>query len=79
MRVRVFLALALTVLLAASISACDSGSSGTTATTGSTRTGSTATGTATGADGGATAQGTLSDRAFEQQVHTHLHTRERCA
>jgi uncharacterized protein YtpQ (UPF0354 family) len=63
MRVRVFLALALTALLAASISACDSGgaSSG---TTGSTGTGTAAT---TGSDT-TTDAGTLAERDFKNKV-----------
>jgi uncharacterized protein YtpQ (UPF0354 family) len=60
MRVRVFLALALTALLAASASACDSGgdSSGTTGSTGA----------ATSSDGGTTTQGARSDRDFKNKV-----------
>ena len=60
MRVRVFLALALTALLAASVSACDSGGGGAT-TSGST------TSTAT-SSGGTTTQGALSQRDFKNKV-----------
>jgi len=60
MRVRIFLAFALTALLAASVSACDSGgdSSGTT--------GGTGTATSTGDD--TTTQGALSERDFKNKV-----------
>ena len=60
MRVRVFLALALTALLATSFSACDSGGESA-PTTGST-------GTATSIGGGTTTQGTLSGRDFKNKV-----------
>jgi uncharacterized protein YtpQ (UPF0354 family) len=60
MRVRIFLALALTALLAASVSACDS-SGDSSGTTGST-------GTATSAGDGTTAQGALSERDFKNKV-----------
>jgi uncharacterized protein YtpQ (UPF0354 family) len=66
MRVRVFLALALTSLLAASASACDSGGEST-PTTGTT-------GTATTGDG-ATTQGTLSGRDFKNKVAAAIITR----
>jgi uncharacterized protein YtpQ (UPF0354 family) len=60
MRVRVFLALSLTALLVASVSACDSGGSsgGTTVSTG----------TATSTDGGTSTQGALSGRDFKNKV-----------
>ena len=60
MRVRVFLCLALTAILAASVSACDSGetSSGTTGDTVAT----------TGTGGGTTAQETLTERDFKNKV-----------
>ena len=58
MRVRVFLALVLTVLLAASVSACDSGG-------GTTSVGATSTGTTSG---GTTTQGPLSQRDFKNKV-----------
>jgi uncharacterized protein YtpQ (UPF0354 family) len=60
MRVRIFLAFALTALLAASVSACDSGgdSSGTTG----------GTGTATSTGDGTTTQGALSERDFKNKV-----------
>ena len=60
MRVRIFLAFALTALLAASVSACDSGgdSSGTTGSTG----------TATSTGDGTTTQGALSERDFKNKV-----------
>ena len=60
MRVRVFLALALTALLAVSLSACDSGgeSSGTTGSTGTATTGGETT----------TTQGALSARDFKNKV-----------
>ena len=60
MRVRVFLALVLTVLLAASVSACDSGGGGAT-----TSVGATSTGTSSGAT---TTQGALSERDFKNKV-----------
>jgi uncharacterized protein YtpQ (UPF0354 family) len=60
MRVRVFLALALMALLAASVSACDSGGGGAT-TSGST----TSMGTSSG---GTTTQGALSERDFKNKV-----------
>jgi uncharacterized protein YtpQ (UPF0354 family) len=60
MRVRVFLALVLTVLLAASLSACDSGGGGAT-----TSVGATSTGTSSGAT---TTQGALSERDFKNKV-----------
>jgi uncharacterized protein YtpQ (UPF0354 family) len=59
MRVRVFLALVLTVLLAASVSACDSGGGATTSV------GATSTGTSSGAT---TTQGALSERDFKNKV-----------
>jgi len=58
MRVRVFLALVLTVLLAAFVSACDSGG-------GTTSVGATSTGTTSG---GTTTQGPLSQRDFKNKV-----------
>ena len=60
MRVRIFLAFALTALLAASVSACDSGgdSSGTTGSTGA----------ATSTGDGTTTQGALSERDFKNKV-----------
>jgi len=58
MRVRVCLALVLTVLLAAFVSACDSGG-------GTTSVGATSTGTASG---GTTTQGPLSQRDFKNKV-----------
>ena len=61
MRVRVFLILALTAILAASVSACDSGSkSGAGTTDGTTATTGTASGTTT--------QGTLTERDFKNKV-----------
>ena len=60
MRVRFFLALALTALLVASVSACDSGGDS------SGPTGSTATATST--DGGTTTEGALSGREFKNKV-----------
>lgn len=60
MRVRVFLALALMVVLAASVSACDNGGDSTGATQ--------STGTATSTDGGTTTQGALSGRDFKNKV-----------
>jgi uncharacterized protein YtpQ (UPF0354 family) len=60
MRVRVFLALVLTALLAASVSACDSGGNGAT-----TSVGATSTGTSSGAT---TTQGVLSQRDFKNKV-----------
>jgi uncharacterized protein YtpQ (UPF0354 family) len=61
MRVRVFLILALTAILAASVSACDSGSkSGADTTDGTTAT--------TGTGGGTTTQGTLTERDFKNKV-----------
>ena len=59
MGVRVFLALALTALLAASVSACDSGSSATTASGGTTT---------AGTSDGTTTQGALSQRDFKNKV-----------
>jgi uncharacterized protein YtpQ (UPF0354 family) len=59
MRVRVFLALSLTALLAASVSACDSGGDGTTSG------GTTSAGTSSGAT---TTQGALSQRDFKNKV-----------
>ena len=61
MRVRVFLALALTALLAASVSACDSGGGSSGTTSGST----TSTATSSGAT---TTQGALSQRDFKNKV-----------
>ena len=60
MRVRIFLAFALTALLAGSVSACDSGgdSSGTTGSTGA----------ATSTGDGTTTQGALSERDFKNKV-----------
>ena len=60
MRVRVFLVLALTALLAASVSACDSGGGDAT-----TSGGTTSTGTSSGAT---TTQGALSQRDFKNKV-----------
>src|SRR4029078_11115712 len=60
MGVRLFLALALTALLAASVSACDSGGDGS-GTTGST-------GTATSTGDGTTTQEALSERDFKNKV-----------
>ncbi len=63
MRVRVFLVLALTALLAASVSACDSGGGSASPTeSGAT----TSTGTSSGAT--STAPGTLSERDFKNKV-----------
>jgi uncharacterized protein YtpQ (UPF0354 family) len=59
MRVRVFLALALTALLLASVSACDSGGDATTSGD------ATSTGTSSG---GTTTQGALSERDFKNKV-----------
>jgi hypothetical protein len=59
MPVRVFLVLALTALLAASVSACDSGGDGTTSG------GTTSAGTSSGAT---TTQGALSQRDFKNKV-----------
>jgi uncharacterized protein YtpQ (UPF0354 family) len=59
MRVRVFLALALTALLLASVSACDSGGGATTSGD------ATSTGTSSG---GTTTQGALSERDFKNKV-----------
>jgi uncharacterized protein YtpQ (UPF0354 family) len=59
MRVRVFLALALTALLLASVSACDSGGDATTSGD-ATRTGTSS--------GGTTTQGALSERDFKNKV-----------
>ena len=60
MPVRVFLVLALTALLAASVSACDSGGGG-----GTTSGGTTSTGTSSGAT---TTEGALSQRDFKNKV-----------
>jgi uncharacterized protein YtpQ (UPF0354 family) len=60
MRVRVFLILALTAVLAASVSACDSGS-----TSSGTTDGRTAT---TGTGGGTATQDTLTERDFKNKV-----------
>jgi uncharacterized protein YtpQ (UPF0354 family) len=62
MRVRVFLVLGLTALLAASVSACDSGGSASQTTSGAT----TSTGTSSGTT--SSGAGTLSQREFKNKV-----------